>query len=111
MSRENTPTNDTLLTAIIVEEHMALSLAEISRGCAVHAECIIELVDEGVLAPVGADPRAWRFPARELRRAKIALRLQRDLGINLAGAALAIELLDEVDALRARLSALSGGGG
>jgi len=33
----------------------------------------------------------------------VALRLQRDLGLNLAGAALALELLDEVEALRAQL--------
>lgn len=111
MGRDKIPTNDTLFTAIVIEEHMELSLADISRGCAVHAECIIELVDEGVLEPAGADPRTWRFPARELRRAKVALRLQRDLGINLAGAALAIELLDELDAVRARLRTLSGGDG
>jgi hypothetical protein len=37
--------------------------------------------------------------ARICRRATIALRLQRDL-INLAGVALALQLLDEVNALR-----------
>jgi chaperone modulatory protein CbpM len=38
----------------------------------------------------------------------VALGLQRDLGINLAGAALALQLLDEVEALRARLRAMGG---
>ena len=38
----------------------------------------------------------------------MASRLQRDLGLNLAGAALALELLEEIDALRARLQALGG---
>ena len=32
--------------------------------------------------------------------------LQRDLGLNLAGAALALELLDEVEALRSQLRAM-----
>jgi len=99
---------DTLprLTGIILEEQTQLTLAEISRGCAVHAECIIELVEEGVLAPVGTEPRQWRFTGMHLRRATIALRLQNDLGINLAGVALALQLLDEVNALRARLNAM-----
>ena len=35
-----------------------------------------------------------------------AHRLQRDLGLNLAGVALALELLDEIEALRSRISAL-----
>jgi chaperone modulatory protein CbpM len=96
------------LTGIILEEQTQLTLAEISRGCAVHAECIIELVEEGVLAPIGDDPRQWRFSGMHLRRATIALRLQHDLGVNLAGAALALQLLDEVNSLRARLSKAGG---
>jgi chaperone modulatory protein CbpM len=98
---------DTLprMTGIILEEQTQLTLAELSRGCAVHAECIIELVEEGVLIPVGREPRHWRFSGVQLRRANVALRLQRDLGINLAGVALALELLDEVNALRARVNA------
>jgi chaperone modulatory protein CbpM len=41
-----------------------------------------------------------------MRRATVSLRLQRDLGVNLAGVALALQLLDEVEALRARINAL-----
>jgi len=102
--------NDTLpqLVGIIVEEQTELTLAEISRGCAVHAECIIELVEEGVLVPIGRDPRGWRFTGTQLRRATVALRLQRDLGVNLAGVALALELLDELNVARARLNSIVG---
>jgi chaperone modulatory protein CbpM len=94
------------LTSLILEEQTQLTLAELSRACSVHAECIIELVEEGVLAPVGREPRSWRFTGIHMRHARVALRLQRDLGINLAGAALALQLLDEVETLRARLRAL-----
>jgi chaperone modulatory protein CbpM len=97
------------VTGIILEEQIELTLAEISRGCAVHAECIIELVEEGVLVPIGRDPRDWRFTGSHMRRAAVALRLQRDLGVNLAGVALALELLDELNAARSRLNALVGG--
>ena len=87
----------------ILEEQVGLSLSEVSRACAVHAEMIVELVNEGVLAPDGREPHRWRFTGVHVRRATVALRLQRDLGLNLAGAALALELLDEVEALRAQL--------
>ncbi len=91
------------LNAIILEELTNLTLSEISHACAVHAERIIELVDEGVIGPFGREPHRWRFSGTHMRRASVALRLQRDLGVNLAGAALALQLLDEVESLRTRL--------
>ena len=92
------------LSGIILEEEAELTLADLSRACAVHAEYIIELVDEGVLAPVGREPVLWRFTGGHTHRVTVALRLQRDLGINLAGVALVLQLLDEVKELRARIS-------
>ena len=91
------------VSATILEEQVGLSLSEVSRACAVHAEMIVDLVIEGVLVPDGREPHRWRFTGVHVRRATVALRLQRDLGLNLAGAALALELLDEVEALRAQL--------
>jgi chaperone modulatory protein CbpM len=91
------------LSGIIVEEEIQLTLTDISRVCAVQTEHIIELVEEGVLVPSGQAPADWRFAGKELRRARVALRLQQDLGVNLAGAALALQLLEEAETLRARL--------
>ncbi len=101
--------NDKLLpqlTGSILEEQTELTLDELGCACSVHVDCIIELVEEGVLMPVGGEPLFWRFSGIHMRRATVALRLQRDLGVNPAGAALALHLLDEVDELRARLRVL-----
>ena len=92
----------------ILEEQTQLTLADLCRACAVHAERIIELVDVGVLEPLGREPARWRFGGASLHRARMALRLQRDLDIDLAGAALALQLLDEIESLRSRLRALGG---
>ena len=92
----------------ILEEHAQLTLADLCRACAVHAERIIELVDVGVLEPVGREPARWRFGGASLHRTRMALRLQRDLGIDLVGTALALELLDEIESLRTRLRAMGG---
>ena len=97
------------LAGIVLDEQTELTLAELCRACAAQAERIIELVEEGVLEPIGPEPARWRFTAVHLRRARVAVRLQRDLGLNLAGAALALQLLDEVEDLRARLRAMGGG--
>ncbi|MBI3561545.1 MAG: MerR family transcriptional regulator [Gammaproteobacteria bacterium] len=94
------------LGVCILEEQAPLTLAELCRACAVHAERIIELVEIGVLEPDGREPTRWRFGGESLYRARTVLRLQRDLSIDLAGAALALELLNEIETLRTRLRTL-----
>jgi chaperone modulatory protein CbpM len=88
------------------DETAELTLVEICRACAVEAGFIVELVSEGALAPSGPEPETWRFTYTHVRRVRVASHLQRDLGINPAGAALALELLEKIDVLRARLRAL-----
>jgi len=95
------PTN--ILEGLLIDEQSRLSLVEVCRACSRHAEWVIELVEEGVLEPVGRSPDQWRFPPTALQRALVAARLQHDLGINLAGVALALDLLDEINALRIQL--------
>lgn len=91
------------ITAELLDEDRDLSLAELCRACRVPAEQIVELVGEGILEPVGQGPRYWRFRTVSVRRARCALRLQQDLGVNTAGAALALDLLEEIERLRTRL--------
>lgn len=86
---------------------MELSLRELSRLCDVHAEHLLEFVEHGVIEPrTGSGPLDWRFDAVELRRGRTALRLQRELRVNLAGAALALDLLEELRAARSRIRTL-----
>lgn len=91
----------------VIDEQTTFTLAELCRCCAVEAELIEALVEHGILEPAGRQGRHWCFPASSLRRTRIALHLQRDLGVNLAGAALALDLLERIDELDARLRALS----
>jgi len=97
-----------LLSGEIVEENIELSLADLCRVCQLPAERVFELVEEGVVEPVGRDPVRWRFQGISVRRVRCVQRLQRDLGVNIAGAALALDLLEEVKRLRARLRRLEG---
>lgn len=85
-----------------LHEAYRVSLPDLCRRCRLHAEYVIELVEEGVLDAEGPDPAQWRFDALALRRVQRARRLRRDLGLNTAGVALVLDLLDEVEALRRR---------
>jgi chaperone modulatory protein CbpM len=92
-----------VLTGLLIEEHMELTLADLCRVCTVREESVVALVEEGILTPRGKAPAEWRFPERSLALATKALRLQRDLSVNTAGVAVILELLEEVEDLRARL--------
>lgn len=99
-------TKHEIVSGMLLDERTELSLSDVCRACSVHVEWIVSLVEEGVLDPQGVDPESWRFSAVQLRNVQRISRLQRDLGTNLAGAALAIELIEEIEALRERLAAL-----
>lgn len=86
-----------------------LTIDEFSRVCAVERQQIVELVEEGVLVAEGSRAEEWRLSGDSLRRAQAAMRLQRDLGLNLPGVALALELLDELEHLRSRMGSSAGG--
>ena len=93
----------------LIDEQSTFTLADLCRSCAVEAELIEALVEQGILEPTGRRGRHWCFPASSLRRTRITLHLRRDLGVNLAGAALALDLLERIEELDARLRAMKGG--
>ena len=92
-----------LLSGELLDDEVILSLAELCRVCELPARQVVELVEYGVIEPVGSDPQRWQFHGVSIRRVRCAIHLQRDLGVNTAGAALALDLLEEMSRLRRRL--------
>ena len=101
MARRDVKT--TTLVGTILEEEVVLSLAEVCRASRLSAERVIEMAEEGIIEPVGRTPENWRFRGASLRRLRCAMRLEEDLGVNTAGIALVLDLMDELERLRARL--------
>lgn len=89
----------TLVSGVIVDERVEYTLQQLCTLCGISAERAIEMIAEGVIEPDGRGPQ-WQFSGRAVWRMKKALRLERDLGVNLAGAALALDLLEELEGLR-----------
>jgi chaperone modulatory protein CbpM len=99
---------DPAMHAVVVETDLQFSLPELSRACGAEITLLESLVHEGVLTPLADHPTQWRFEGSALSRARRAIRLQRDLELSVAGTALVLELLDEVDALKSQLRRLGG---
>jgi len=93
----NNPQNPSeILSGDLYDDEAEFTLEEICRSCTVEVDHVIEFVQEGVIEPRGEVYERWRFKISSIRRVKTAVRLQRDLGVNLAGAALALDLLDRI---------------
>jgi chaperone modulatory protein CbpM len=106
------PTNFILIAphaaaSMVMEDITELTLEDLCRACATQADIILELVSEGVIDNADMQQSVpqtqWRFTGLHLHRAKVAMRLHRDLGVNFAGAALALDLMDELDILRTKI--------
>lgn len=110
---------ETTITVDMSDAQGTFTLREVCERGGCHAEFVIKLVSYGVISPLEESPsaREWNFDAVALARLGKALRLQRDLDINLPGLAMSLDLLEEVevmrremDRLRHRLRQLSGEG-
>jgi len=85
-----------ILSGQVLDQNDVVTLADLCRSCTVETETITTLVAEGILDPLGGEVEQWQFTVASLRRVKTVIHLQRDLGVNLAGAALALDLLDRI---------------
>ncbi len=101
-------TNLSVLQCQVVEEEVQMTLADLCRVCDAERELVLQLVEHGVIEPLGSAPQSWVFTGASLQRTRTALRLLRDLELNLPGAALAVDLLEQIARLQRELQAAVG---
>lgn len=80
-----------------------ITLEELALACAATPDWVRVRVEEGLLPAAGDGAPAWRFSAVAVRRARRMHALERDFDAAPELAALMADLLEELDALRARL--------
>jgi len=88
----------------LIDEETLITVDELCRHCMVEVTEVVTFVQEGILDPADDALRAehadsWQFHISSVKRVRTVVHLQRDLGVNLAGAALALELLDRISEL------------
>jgi chaperone modulatory protein CbpM len=89
---------------VIVKETLEFTLEDVSDYCQLPVEVVIELIGLGLFdTPTVTE---LRFNTEHLSRIQSAARLFHDLKINAPGVVLAVELLDEIEALRQELAIL-----
>ena len=86
----------------VIEIDYRLTFVELCRACDAAETDVRAWIEEGVLEPEGARPAEWRFAAASLARARTAARLAHAFEIDAPAIALVLELMDEIERLRAR---------
>lgn len=91
------------LAGTLLGEQETVTLEFLVGMCRVEKQWVVELVEYGALEPLDPAHSQWEFPAIVIKRVRMAARLRRDLELGPAGVALALDLLDQIDELRAKL--------
>ena len=80
-----------------------IAASEICQLCRLDLDAVLELAALGVMSSRERAPGEWQVPATALPRLRVVGRLMRDLGVNVSGAALAVQLLEAQRELEVRL--------
>jgi len=94
--------DEDIVTGLVLEGR-CFTLEELCAACALEPDWVVRHIEEGLFpAPEGARSE-WRFSAIGLARARRMHAFERDFEAVPELAALVADLLEEMDALRARL--------
>ena len=91
-------------TGTIITSKAELTIDDLCSVCGLPRDKIVTYVAEGIIEPQGDAIVEWRFSQTTVVELHRANRLERDLGLNEAGIALAFDLLSQIDDLKRRLA-------
>ena len=102
-------TTTTIAVGVCLADEHSLELETFAVACGTEADFIRLLVDEGLLQPQ-TESAGWRFGGEHIARVRRIRRLQRDFEANLETVGVMLDLMDEIDRLRAQLRRAGLGG-
>ena len=77
-----------------------LSLTEVCHAVQLPEHDFMEMVEYGIVVPLGDDPADWSFTMQMVGIARQACRLHRDLDLEWSAVALVVDLLEQRDKLQ-----------
>lgn len=95
-----------VITGILIEETTTLTFNEVCQHYHIPKELLMDLIEYGIFNNQTTQIEQIIFDQNALRKMETGFRLHKDLDINLAGVALALELLEELDNMRNELRML-----
>ncbi len=95
-----------IIEGVLIEETETFSYLEVCHKYNIPEELLSELMEYGLFSNKSSQLEQLKLNAKELHRIESAFRLHLDLGVNLPGVVLAIELLEKIEQLDNELKIL-----
>ena len=95
-----------ILAGELMDETSAVSIIEVCQICHISEDVFLEMIEHGLFKHQSMHLKTIHVDYKTLGRIQSVCRIQHDLGINLPGAVLVLELLDELEQVRNELSIL-----
>jgi chaperone modulatory protein CbpM len=95
-----------IFSDVLVGEMMTLTLTEFEKQYQVDEAFLNEMLDHGLIEPTQLETEKMVFDIQALQRIQSALRLQRDLEVNMPGIGIVLDLMDELHHAREELQIL-----
>jgi chaperone modulatory protein CbpM len=95
-----------VITGILIEETTTFTFNEVCQNYHIPKELLMDLMEYGIFNNQTTQIEQVTFDQNALRKMEIGFRLHKDLDINIAGVALALDLLEELDNMRNELRML-----
>ncbi|WP_058534706.1 chaperone modulator CbpM [Legionella saoudiensis] len=95
-----------ILVGVIIEEGKTYTYTEVCLKYNIPKQLLSEMMEHGLFSNTSTELEQLRLNQKELHKIESAFRLHRDLGINLPGVVLAIELLEKIEKLNEELDIL-----
>jgi chaperone modulatory protein CbpM len=98
--------NKEILVGVLIEDSTTISYTEVCRKYSIPQKLLAEMMEHGLFSNKSTQIEQLTLNQKELKRIESAFRLHHDLGINLPGVVLALELLEKIEKLDSELSIL-----
>ena len=95
-----------IITGVLVDEDSTVSFVDICQHYDIPEDMLLDMIEHGLVQQASATSKMIQIHKGTLSRIQSARRLQSDLGINVPGAVLALELLDQLEKIRHELQIL-----
>lgn len=97
---------NTVVSGVLMDDTVTISFSQVCQLYQIPEEVLLALLEHGLIEGITPPVERIVFNQSMVRRIQSAQRLQDDLGVNLQGVILALELRDELDAIRCELNRL-----
>ena len=91
------------MTGEVLSEEYKLTYINFCEACGLSESRVRTYIEESVVEVQGDDVTLWRFSEVSVVQIQKAYRLERDLRLNPAGVAFALELMSQIDDLTKQL--------